>query len=127
MALQRIGYVVVFVRDLPSAARFYTEALGLQVVRRDDDGGVAELSFPGGGPNLLIEQFDKSGMNVEGLLGQFVGMSVVVADIAQTYQRLVARGVRFEGPPTRQSWGGVLAHFFDLDENMWSMVEYPDE
>ena len=35
--------------------------------------------------------------------------------------------VRFDAPPTKQSRGGILTHFFDPDDNMWSLVEHrPD-
>jgi catechol 2,3-dioxygenase-like lactoylglutathione lyase family enzyme len=121
--LQRIGYVVVFVRDWDGAMRFYADLLGIEVVRRHDRDGFAEFRFPAGGPNLLVEQVDKTDVEARALVGQFVGMSVTTCDIRQTYEQLSARGVRFEAAPSRQSWGGMLAHFYDPDGNMWSLVE----
>lgn len=119
----RIGYVVVFVRRWAEAVTFYSETLGLEVVRRNDDDQVAELRFPGGGPNLLLEQVDHADVSVEGLVGQFVGLSMFVPDIQATYEHLSRNGVRFDAQPARQSWGGILTHFFDSDDNMWSLVE----
>jgi catechol 2,3-dioxygenase-like lactoylglutathione lyase family enzyme len=121
--LQRIGYVVVFVRDWDGAMRFYADLLGIEVVRRQDRDGFAEFRFPAGGPNLLVEQVDKTDVEARALVGQFVGMSVTARDIRQAYEYLSARGVRFEAAPSRQSWGGMLAHFYDPDGNMWSLVE----
>jgi catechol 2,3-dioxygenase-like lactoylglutathione lyase family enzyme len=121
--LQRIGYVVVFVRDWDGAMRFYADLLGIEVVRRQDRDGFAEFRFPAGGPNLLVEQVDKTDVEARALVGQFVGMSVTVRDIRQAYEHLSARGVRFEAAPSRQSWGAMLAHFYDPDGNMWSLVE----
>ena len=121
--LSRIGYVVVFVRRWDEAITFYSKTLGLEVVRRNDDDQVVEFRFPDGGPNLLLEQVDHTDNPVEGLVGHFVGMSVFVPDIQTTYERLSANGVRFDAPPARQSWGGILTHFFDPDGNMWSLVE----
>jgi catechol 2,3-dioxygenase-like lactoylglutathione lyase family enzyme len=123
--LQRIGYVVIFVRDWDGAMRFYADLLGLEVVRRQDRDGFAEFRFPAGGPNLLVEQVDKTDVEARALVGQFVGMSVTARDIRQAYENLSARGVRFDAAPSRQSWGGMLAHFYDPDGNMWSLVEEP--
>jgi catechol 2,3-dioxygenase-like lactoylglutathione lyase family enzyme len=121
--LQKIGYVVVFVRNWDKAMQFYADLLGLDVVTRQDRGGFAEFSFPAGGPNLLIEQVDKTDIDAHALVGQFVGMSVTVRDIRRAYDHLSARGIRFEAAPARQVWGGMLAHFYDPDGNMWSLVE----
>jgi catechol 2,3-dioxygenase-like lactoylglutathione lyase family enzyme len=121
--LQRIGYVVVFVRDWDGAMRFYADVLGIEVVRRQDQDGVAEFRFPAGGPNLLVEQVDKTDVEARALVGQFVGMSVTARDIRRAYEELSARGVGFAGAPSRQNWGGMLAHFYDPDGNMWSLVE----
>ena len=122
-ALQRIGYVVVFVKNWDEAMRFYADLLEIEVVRRQDQDGFAEFCFPAGGPNLLVEQVDKTDVEAQALVGQFTGMSVTVRDIRQAYEHLSARGVRFEAAPSRQSWGGMLAHFYDPDGNMWSLVE----
>jgi catechol 2,3-dioxygenase-like lactoylglutathione lyase family enzyme len=121
--LQRIGYVVVFVRNWDGAMRFYADLLGIEVVRRQDGAGFAEFRFPAGGPHLLVEQVDKTDVEAHVLVGQFVGMSVTVRDIRQAYEELSAKGVRFDSAPSRQNWGGMLVHFYDPDGNMWSMVE----
>ena len=121
--LERIGYVVVFVKCWEEAMRFYADTLGLEAVRRRDEDGFAEFRFPAGGPNLLVEHVDKTDVEAHALVGQFVGLSVTVRNIRQSYDLLSAKGVRFEAPPSRQSWGGALAHFYDPDGNMWSMTE----
>src|SRR5438105_2761330 len=99
--LQRIGYVVVFVRKWDEAMRFYADTLGIEVVRRQDQNGFAEFRFPAGGPDLLVEQVDKTNVEAHALVGQFVGLSVSVRDIRRTYDHLSAKGVRFESPPRR--------------------------
>ena len=86
--------------------RFYADSLGLEAVRRQDEGGFAEFRFPAGGPNLLVEQVDKTDVEAHGLAGQFVGLSVTVRDIRRSYDHLSAKGVYFEAPPSRQGWGG---------------------
>jgi catechol 2,3-dioxygenase-like lactoylglutathione lyase family enzyme len=101
--LRRIGYAVVFVKRWKEAVHFYGDVLGLELIERDDEGGFARFRFPAGGPNLLVEQADKGGMDVRALVGTFVGLSVTAHDIEAAHRQLAARGVRFESPPTRQS------------------------
>lgn len=122
--LQRIGCVVVFVTKWDEAMRFYADVLGIEVVQRRDEEGFARFRFPQAGPDLLIEQVDNpEAVQAHDLVGHFVGMSVTVGDIGEAYERLSEKGVRFEGPPSRQSWGEMLTHFYDPDGNMWSLVE----
>lgn len=122
--VRRIGYVVVFARRWDDAMHFYRELLDLEIVERDDEGGFARFVLPEGGPEILVEHVEKT--DVTGAaIGGFVGMSMVVRNIAQTHIIWSERGVRFDGPPTRQNWGGMLTHFFDPDSNMWSLVEEP--
>lgn len=117
-----IDYVVVFVRQWERAVSFYSESLGLEAVAADNEQGVREFRMPGAGPNLLIEDVAKAGMPTA-VVGKFVGVSMAVRDIQATYKLWSHRGVRFEGPPAEQPYGGMLAHFFDPDDNMWSLVE----
>jgi lactoylglutathione lyase len=42
-----------------------------------------------------------------------------VQDIDATYTALVAAGVEFDMPPTKQPWGGTLALFKDPDGNIF--------
>jgi uncharacterized glyoxalase superfamily protein PhnB len=45
-----------------------------------------------------------------------------VADVELAYRCLRDRGVEFPGPPERQAWGGLLAHFRDPDGNVITLV-----
>jgi predicted enzyme related to lactoylglutathione lyase len=90
-------YVVrVFVTDWDRALRFYTETLGPPYEGAE-------------GP----------------LVGRFVGVSLRVDDIDETYQTLRGRGVEFVAPPARMPWGGVLAHFRDPDGNVLTLLVSP--
>jgi len=56
-------------------------------------------------------------------VGRFVGVTLMVDDIAETYARLTSRGVEFTGRPEKQHWGGTLAHFKDLDGNVLTLMQ----
>ena len=58
----------------------------------------------------------------QSFVGRFVGISLQVDDIDVIYQELTEKGVEFEGPPAKQPWGGVLAHFKDPDGNTITLL-----
>lgn len=129
-----LSLVRIFVRDFSRAVSFYEETLGMRVTMRDDDAGWAQLDT--GAAQLALERFqsepeesDKSGgpgaETKESLVGRFVGVSLAVPDIDAIHQQLLARGVEFLGVPELMSWGGVVAHFYDPDRNVLTLVGPP--
>ncbi|MGF1503100.1 MAG: VOC family protein [Paracoccaceae bacterium] len=106
--------VRIFVSDIGAAARFYGETLGLAVAW---DAGDA-VGFAAGAGVLIVEQ-----ERDPALVGRFVGVSLMVEDIARRHRDLSERGVAFLGPPERQPWGGTLAHFRDPSGNVITLVE----
>jgi predicted enzyme related to lactoylglutathione lyase len=121
---RKLIVVRVFVRDWPSAVRFYTETLGIPLAFRDDGIGWAQLAT--GEAQLAIERFrdDDAGEldTDEALVGRFLGVSLAVSDIYGEYESLRAKGVDFVEPPEVMPWGGVLAHLRDPDGNVLTLV-----
>jgi catechol 2,3-dioxygenase-like lactoylglutathione lyase family enzyme len=113
--------VRVFVSDLARAISFYRDALGIPLDVDGNDGGFA--IFRPGGMSLLIEVVTDEDAEAAKLVGRFVGLSFRVDDVAVAYEELSRRGVRFDGGPETQPWGGTLAHFYDPDRNVLTLVE----
>jgi predicted enzyme related to lactoylglutathione lyase len=90
-------------RDYPAAVAFYRDDLGLPVDHEWDEGpedrGTAFRAGAG-----MIEIFglapEKTYIQPRG-----VRMLIQVADVDQTYQRLVERGLPVLDAPTSHSWG----------------------
>lgn len=118
-----LSIVRVFVTDWARAVRFYTETVGIPAVVRDDSAGWAQLDTGSG--QLALERVDPGDEEGRALVGRFVGVSLAVADVELAYRRLRDRGGEFPGPPERQPWGGVLAHFRDPDGNVITLVGLP--
>lgn len=118
-----LSIVRVFVTDWARAVRFYTETVGIPAVVRDDSAGWAQLDTGSG--QLALERVDPGDEEGRALVGRFVGVSLAVADVELAYRRLRDRGVEFPGPPERQPWGEVLAHFRDPDGNVITLVGLP--
>lgn len=104
----------LFVTDMDAARVFYGETLGWP------------LAFDGGnavGYDLgILVIIEPAGADDPDLTGRFTGLSIDCPDIDATYDRLRQRGVSFTGPPHKQEWGGVLAHFNDPSGNTISLV-----
>ena len=113
--------VRVFVTDWERSLAFYSETLGMPVAFAGPETGWAELDT--GNAHLALERIDPNDAEADALCGRFVGVSLQVDDIRTAYAELTSRGVDFLGPPETQPWGGVLAHFRDLDGNVLTLLE----
>jgi catechol 2,3-dioxygenase-like lactoylglutathione lyase family enzyme len=113
MAVKDVSVVSVPVSDQDRAKDFYVDTLGFAL--KDD------ISTPGirwvmvgpkhGGTGLaLVTWFETMPP------GSLRGLVLTCDDIQAEYESLIARGVRFEGPPQRQPWATETV-FYDPDGN----------
>ena len=108
----KLGYVNVFVSDFDACCSFFSETLGLPLNQREDGFGYA--SFNAGHISFGIAKTDDAS-----LVGRHTGVGFIVDNIDATYRDLIAKGVEFEMPPTKQPWGGTLALMKDPDGNIY--------
>lgn len=102
--IRRIKFISIPVRDQERALQFYTEKLGLRVLTDQEFSPTQrwiELSIPGAETGVVL--FTPPGQ--EDRIGSFLNASWEVDDIDKTYQELSGRGVEFDGPPKKESWG----------------------
>jgi amino acid transporter/catechol 2,3-dioxygenase-like lactoylglutathione lyase family enzyme len=125
---QAISRVAVVVREYDEAIAYYTGVLGFEVLADDDLGGGKRwvlVAPPGGaGTALLLARAANpvQAARVGDQTGGRVFLFLHTDDCRRDYDRLVARGVRFEGPPRREAYGTV-AVFADLYGNRWDLVQ----
>lgn len=113
-----IKSVSIPVHDQSKALEFYTKKLGFQILT-DQPFGVQrwfELCVPGSETKLAL--FTAPGQ--ESRIGTFSNIGFFTDDMDKTYQTLAARGVEFEQPPKKESWG-TSAVFKDLDGNTFAL------
>lgn len=122
MPLGPIDSVRVFTRDLPRAKAFYSDALGLQLLF----GEAAFCVFDCGESKLVLEAQPAEAPETDALVGRFTGFSFAVTGIDAVIADLKKEGVVFDGGAKAQPWGGTLAHFFDPDGNVLTLVQYPE-
>ncbi|MBX9693362.1 MAG: VOC family protein [Cyanobacteria bacterium] len=118
----KIGFVRVFVSDFEKSLEFYTEKLGMELDYTDHSNWAQFVS--GNDVSLAIEKCASDQVEQGSrLVGRFVGVTLMVDDITEQFERLTKKGVKFSGKPEKQHFGGTLAHFHDLDGNILTMME----
>jgi predicted enzyme related to lactoylglutathione lyase len=101
----KLSYVIKFVADMDRAVKFYRDVLGLQLTFESP--GWSE--FVTGETRLALHP--ASAKNPVGA----VELGFTVPDIQKFHQDMVAKGVQFTMPPTKQDFGGLLAQFMDSE------------
>jgi predicted enzyme related to lactoylglutathione lyase len=119
--IKRIKFVSIPVRDQNRALKFYTEKLGFTIITDqpfDAKQRWLELRIPKADTRIVL--FTPEGF--EGRVGTFTGISLDCDELGKTYDELMARGVKFEGPPQKQPWG-TFAKFADSEGNLFVLSE----
>jgi predicted enzyme related to lactoylglutathione lyase len=114
-----LAAVRIFVDDLPSAARFYVEVVGLKQV-----GASSGVVLFGSRPQIIVETVG-TGADGEDLVGRFTGISFATPDAEALLAELKRAGVPTHGAPERQPWGGILLHADDPSGNTITFVQSP--
>lgn len=116
--IKAVKFVSIPVKDQNKALEFYTRKLGFQILTDQPFGSQRwiELGIPGADTGVVL--FTPPGQ--ESRIGTFANISFVCDDIQKTYEELRARGVEFQQPPKKESWG-TSAIFKDVDGNAFVM------
>jgi catechol 2,3-dioxygenase-like lactoylglutathione lyase family enzyme len=123
----RLGLVTYLVRDYDEAIAWFGDALGF-VLEENADLGASKrwvvMGLPGGGARLLLakavgaEQVSRIGDQAGGRVFLFL----YADDIARERTRMEERGVVFDEPIRRESYGQVCV-FRDLYGARWDLIE----
>jgi len=116
----RVGQIAIVVHDVAKAEAFYKETLGLQHLFSVPS-SVGQLAFFNvGGTRLMLSPPERPEHDHKASTLYFD-----VADIRATYERLRAKGVRFEGEPhfvaplgAKDLW---MAFFYDMEDNLLAL------
>jgi predicted enzyme related to lactoylglutathione lyase len=102
MPVRDVTVVSVPVSDQDRAKNFYTQTLGLTLLRDDDSvpgiRWVQVAPADGGTALTLVTWFDTMPP------GSLRGLVLASDDLDRDYQRLQALGAEFEQPPAQQPW-----------------------
>lgn len=116
----RLGYVILYVEDVPRALAFYHEALGLGI--RMNMGMYAELET--GGTALAVSQrafvAEHLGLPLPppGQGSSEIGLVVPQEQVDEMYARALAAGATAVMAPTQQPWGQRVSYVRDPDGHL---------
>ncbi len=102
----RFRHTMLPVADLERSVAFYTEALGMKVVRERRAGpgmhNVAYVGYGEEGTHPVLELIENTGDHDKPWAGHF---AIAVTDLPALAKRLEVRGVRFKKPLTKAEGG----------------------
>ena len=109
----KLNYVIQFVADMDRAVKFYRDVLGLPL--KFESPGWSEFST--GETSLALHPASEK--NPAGS----IELGFNVANLGNFYQEMIAKGIQFSMPPTKQDFGGILAQFVDSEGRRRSVAE----
>jgi catechol 2,3-dioxygenase-like lactoylglutathione lyase family enzyme len=128
--MANLELVALVVRDYDPAIRFFVDVLQFELV--EDTRSLTNDGRPkrwvvvkpvGAKTGILLARAD--GGQQEKVIGQQfasrVGLFLRVDDFDESYERMVAAGVRFVSPARIEPYGKV-AVFLDLEGNRWDLL-----
>jgi catechol 2,3-dioxygenase-like lactoylglutathione lyase family enzyme len=125
---RRIAQVALLVRDYDEAIRFFTRALGFQLLEDSprENGKRWVRVGPAGDGNAALLLARAATPEQERAVGNQSGgrvfMFLETDDFARDFARLRAEGVRFTEEPRHEDYGTVVV-FLDLYGNKWDLIE----
>ena len=127
----RLLHTMIRVRDLDASLNFYSNLLGMKVLRkRDYPTGKFTLAFIGYGDetsNSVIELTHNWGQTEPYNLGSAFGhLAIAVPDVYRACEQLAAAGVKIPRPAGPMAHGGsVIAFIEDPDGYRIELVQRP--
>lgn len=123
---RRIAQVALVIRDYDEAIRFFTRALGFELLEdspRPDGKRWVLVAPPGGGAALLLARAAtlEQQRAVGNQTGGRVFLFLATDDFQRDYRRMTAHGVRFTEQPRHEPYGTVVV-FLDLYGNKWDLI-----
>ncbi len=113
----RIHHIAFRTTDLPRLERFYTDVLGLEVLRRDESRSVW---LDAGGTILMLERREPREPPIDPASMELVCFAVTPPDARTLLERLAAAGIPVEGRTA------FTVYFRDPDGRRVGASAYPE-
>lgn len=115
-----INHVVFNVNDLDASVKFYTEVVGMKLIRRFDDRKMAFVSFGGSHHDIGLFQVrgtpehDRQWHGFNHLAMQYEGGPEILDEL---HQRLIDKGAKIDNLEGHNAGRHKSVYFFDPDGN----------
>jgi len=133
--LSSLAFVTVASRDSKKTGEFFTKSLGMRQRRDPGEEGEQDffsyrLSTEGTAISPFTPRKDMYTNPADydadmAHIGEETSIGFNTDDIYAHQEKLMARGVRFQKKAEAREWGGIQASFFDPDDNVYSLMQYP--
>jgi catechol-2,3-dioxygenase len=114
--INKVGHVVLNVRNVDASVAFYTQALGMELMVHNKERHMAFLSFGTQHHDIALfqapERAERGGLGINHIAMQIEGGQ---AELQQLYGRLLTAGARIDR--TTEHSGTLSVYFFDPDGN----------
>lgn len=122
MNLKSMDLAWIVVSDLKKAVKFYTETVGLKLLKMEEMWGWAELQGPQGGARIGIAQItERSPDNVKP--GENAVMTFTVVDIEKAIADMVKKGTKLEGSLQEVPGHVKMQTMIDTDGNRFQLAQ----
>jgi catechol 2,3-dioxygenase-like lactoylglutathione lyase family enzyme len=115
--ISHVKFISIPTHDQARAVKFWVERAGFRVLTDqpfNDKQRWIELRVGSSDTRVVLFDFGEQGPKP----GMMFNGAFACDNVEQTYQELLAKGVEFITPPTKQHWG-MFAVFKDLDDNQF--------
>jgi catechol 2,3-dioxygenase-like lactoylglutathione lyase family enzyme len=126
--MSRITQLALLVRDYDEAIRFFTRALGFELLEDSPRGNgkrwvrVGPAGEAGAALLLARAATPEQERAIGNQSGGRVFLFIETEDFSRDYARMQSEGVRFTEQPRHEEYGTV-AVFLDLYGNRWDLIE----
>lgn len=127
--IDKVGTVSIFVSDQQRAKQFYTEKLGMKLVKEAPmypgaDVMWLEVAPEGAATTIVLVPVDQNWEHYRGVVGKSQAVTLDVTDFQALVDDLRAKGVQFATEPAVHPWGSN-AYIRDSEGNEILLVEQP--
>ena len=114
--------------DVERLRTFYTQLFAAsEATRVPDDGPIFYLGLRIGGSEIGIVARDDANTGSARTTGQRMLLSIDVAEVDSSLERVESLGGRTLGPPNDMPWGQRVAHIEDPDGNAVNLTQQLNE
>ncbi len=119
-----LGWVLLYVNDVPASTEFYVDALGLAVRFADDSGEYTEMETGATTLALCARTLaaQSTGLDLGGRGAPCGNVTLVYPDVPAAYAHAVSMGAAPVHEPVTKPWGQVSSYVRDTDGNLIEIV-----
>jgi uncharacterized glyoxalase superfamily protein PhnB len=115
----RLGYVIIYVKDIQETVTFYEKAFGLKRRFIHESGAYAEMETGNTALSFVNEEFVKDSFpfrpNRHSEEAAGIEISLVTDHVEQQFDKAIKAGAISVVKPTQKPWGQIVSYVRDIN------------